>query len=423
MSKLVNFPKIQIKFSENNIYKFTPTQYHTIDKGTGDLYPIVIYELMHIQQENTIKCYIPYYLSDGQTNGIRGDFIFPFMCFQNKDSIECPRKQNIDETRTRMIKYSLCKNLNLSQENLNILESLGSKYKGLANHYTNITDVGLGSFLYRLENLLDFILCVISSNKLKSYESGEMDEIDFIPYYSNKLSNDNLEKFKNNSDPSKSEYEHDYEYYKHWLNNIYIPEKDSKYIFNRQKMFELFSRNSNVLHSEYRVKIIKLLNIIRNNISTIFREQLTIENNYLDIYKFNIMTILDFNKIINVCVNSTINKNIADNFNIYKSISTDLYIDFIKKSNLGDLKKILVSNKCKSDSIEHIITKKWKSTCSSNIYNKLDSENKRKSDNSRNADYIKENDTIKKQKVGGHYNKYLKYKQKYLLLKNNQSNK
>ena len=97
-----------------------------------------------------IEAYIPYYLSDGSTNDLRANLIFPFVCFneRNPNILSCPYNINFGEGT--LYKYSVGKNLDLSK----------------IIHQSNTQSVGINSVISRIENLLDFIICLVFSNKL-----------------------------------------------------------------------------------------------------------------------------------------------------------------------------------------------------------------------------------------------------------------
>ena len=48
-------------------------------------YIVIMYSIIFTHGNEIIKAEIPYYISDGHTNHLRANMIFPFICFNNKD--------------------------------------------------------------------------------------------------------------------------------------------------------------------------------------------------------------------------------------------------------------------------------------------------------------------------------------------------
>lgn len=414
----INFPMIKIKFNENSYFQFNPISiYNLKTEKRNEVYPVAIYELLY----NNVKCQIPYYLSDGKTNGIRGDFLFPFMCYQNPNNIDCPRYDEISKTPSRLIKYQYCKNIDLSKENTKIINSLNKSNAGLNEFYRKNTDVGLGSFLSRLENLLDLIIGIIGNSKLDKYDVN-LTEKEFIPYIEDV--NDNLEKFIKLYNDNHYKLS-DAGYYTYWYDKYWKNKDDSqkKYILRK------FKNKLVSFPSEYRQKIIKLMIVLKKELLNLLNTNIIILDNYKNLYDLNTISVNDFNEKIKICLNGSINSNMEINYELYKKISDQFYInviDLMKTKKNEFLNSLFTFPLCKSNNLNQAITKKWHSNCSNKEYIKSKKINspitKRKREDevlplSKKQKEISENNI-----EGGYYAKYIKYKYKYLSLKESVNN-
>jgi len=142
-----------------HIIKFyTPNKRFTFIPITGysfqspHTYIVIIYLLILLDKRThrTVEAIIPYYLSDGSTNDLRANLIFPFVCFneQNPNILNCPYNRNYH--KGTLYKYLVGRNLDLSK----------------VIHPSTISTMGINSVLSRIENLLDLIICLFFSNKL-----------------------------------------------------------------------------------------------------------------------------------------------------------------------------------------------------------------------------------------------------------------
>ena len=112
---------------------------------------VVLYELNYGRH----KTIVPYYISNGHTNKLRANMLFPFMCISFKDSF-CPKKKYKSEQHL-LIKYQLISNLNLTSIYDDIEKELGIH---LEKEKIGNMSCGLKSVLTRIKNLLDFIICI-----------------------------------------------------------------------------------------------------------------------------------------------------------------------------------------------------------------------------------------------------------------------
>ena len=131
-------------------FVFTPITGYSFQIPNTYIVIIYLLRLTEILTGKVIEAIIPYYLSDGSTNDLRANLIFPFVCFneRNPNILSCP--YNIKFGEGTLYKYSVGKNLDLSK----------------IIHQSHTESVGINSVISRIENLLDFIICLVFSNKL-----------------------------------------------------------------------------------------------------------------------------------------------------------------------------------------------------------------------------------------------------------------
>lgn len=156
--------RIFFSYGENK-FRFIPIRAYKVF-----VYTVIIYELTSYNNLGDIEsAIIPYYVSDGETNGLNADLIFPFSSFneQNPDRLIAPYSDVWD--RGTLYKYRVAENLRFD---LRLDDSSRLHERG-----------GLQSVLPRLVNLLDFIICILSSDKVN--ESIVVNLLSFRPtaYY------------------------------------------------------------------------------------------------------------------------------------------------------------------------------------------------------------------------------------------------
>lgn len=75
--------------ASGHLFTFMPTScYHV-----NNTYYVFMYQLTHEFPDKTrVETIIPYYMSDGKTNRLYADMLYPFMCFNStqKDPPVCP---------------------------------------------------------------------------------------------------------------------------------------------------------------------------------------------------------------------------------------------------------------------------------------------------------------------------------------------
>ena len=375
----INIPNIIFNIDQITTVEIIPDSYYNVNL-VDSIKLVVIYNIIYRNNvEIILKARIPYYISDGETNGLRINTLLPFICFYTKEYSNCidvkygPHKDNYG----LLFKYGLYKNINLNiynQEIKDLYKSKTTTYNDIVqkNIYTDTIDIikksfkggGLLSFIGRIENLLDLILC-LSSYKLNTTSEDDIeDQSLYIPFY-----------------------------YK-FIGFIYDESSinpDTKY--NIIKYNETFRTpriktsinmsDTNMRYTLYRSlllsKLLELKNNIIGNISTdttsvdppnnLFK----ISYNNININDFHIIDSVHFNKIIDprICEDGELTINSIKNTINYYSISNIMISSLLEKR--PDLKNIIILNELNEGSLRmentplDNIVKKWHSECRKNI--------------------------------------------------------
>jgi hypothetical protein len=351
-----NIFKITVKL-ENYNFEFTPTKLYLLVDTIN--YVACNYNLKMINNKTTevTESNIPYYISNGKTNQLRANLLFPFMCFNEEvTKYICPYTNSGNLAKGGLIKYEIINTLQTIKIANSINSKVDSKYLETLKQISRNETIGILSVLGRINNLLDFLIC-INNNNIINY-----DEKNIMKYHPI-IENDNDE-----LDMSKTEeldlYSHLFDKYK-----TYLLEVLQKYIINIRKF-----------------------NFIKFELVDI------------SIDKENIITKSFFNKyknIPNICKDHKINEESIKNINDYGKISLQLGIE-IEQELKNKMTKYLESNKSLGLPPDNIIFIK---------------------------DFIElfENPLILKDRLLQNqilswnarcYKKYLKYKRKYMQLKN-----
>jgi hypothetical protein len=346
---------------------------------------VVIYQFTYYNEKNEKSIStIPYYLSDGYTNGLRANMLFPFMCVHmNPDNIQnCPYSSS--QTNGLLLKYKICKNLNFNKLNEWINKKFNEyiKDKNISidlidkfNKY-NTQTVGLTSILLRMENLLDFII-TISSDQIKDFEFNKTNgqynlKTDIIRY-------------------------RPYGEYKYKSNNPIIVDLKYKINFNNYEdisELEIFKQDYIKMCDVYRNFLLVVLSDYNKKISNIFKidDSIILETDETSL-NFNPLVKItreEFNERYPVCSsnNTKINENLENYFYISESLGLILKNYLIHQGETNDIFYKMISEKCDK--------KATPPTCILNRHlNKWDVKCKKK---------------------------YLKYKMKYLALKKSINN-
>ena len=136
-----------------------------------------------------LKTTIPYYVSNGITNKLRANLLYPFMCYSNMiDARVCPFNVNVEGNpfSSVLIKYNVVESIDINVVERKLLENFKSLARdpgfeaSFVDQLTRIIERqsdrnDLVSVLKRLTNLVDFIIC-ISCDSVQKFKPTQ-DEI------------------------------------------------------------------------------------------------------------------------------------------------------------------------------------------------------------------------------------------------------
>jgi hypothetical protein len=169
-----NFYKITIEL-ENYSFVFTPTKlYLLIDNNSGN-YVTCIYNLKMINNTNKeiIESNIPYYISNGHTNKLRANLLFPFICFNEENSkYECPYHNNNKLANGGLFKYDFIRILDMESINNSIKSKIPANKLKLLIDRSKEEIIGLSSVITRITNILDFLICINNKNVINYEEKN-----------------------------------------------------------------------------------------------------------------------------------------------------------------------------------------------------------------------------------------------------------
>jgi hypothetical protein len=171
-----------------HIFKCHPKECYNVTDETSEEkdYKVIMYDLHHEFRGAIKKATIPYYVSNGSTNRLNADMLFPFMCFTDRlnDEPKCPHSisrpgQTSNLNNFGLIKYNVTKNMDtqaiVTSVNQNYLQKHSPVGLDVLSSLSKQNTIGITSIFVRIENVLDFIICC-SSEKLVEYKKEYTDE-------------------------------------------------------------------------------------------------------------------------------------------------------------------------------------------------------------------------------------------------------
>lgn len=379
-------------------------------------YLVFLYELTYTYQNEILTAIIPYYMSDGATNGVRVNALLPFMCFneyvegkpQSEYSNSCPFSKN---TYGLLYKYVSCNNINFNNLNnlitssCNFIEPEKKELIFKEHYYQKIAySIGGGpySFLPRIQNILDFIIC-ISSHKISTIDNLS-DQRLYLPIFN--LKNE-IEKYYENAKQSNEQAKKFYDRFRklsnppvrtEWEDTIMKMNKDEK-IFNQQII--------DSVPTCYRYNLLKIL----KKLHEITRINILSNLEFIEVNgNINLINYVEFNKMIRICESSKIPDYTNENYEIYKLISAKMFNIFsIKKQSISEISynNISLLSFCIENNLDQNISA-FNATCDYEAF--IEGEKQ-------NIENIEPSPSKRKRVKGGYYEKYLKYKKMYLMLK------
>jgi len=357
-----NFFKITASL-ENYNFEFKPTIIYLLvgEYEYVSNYIVCVYNLKmtHKKTEEIIESNIPYYMSNGLTNHLRANLLLPFICFNIEETKEdCPYYFGRRLSQGGLFKYGIINNLKIDDIQENINGEINKKYLTELVKRSDNKRIGILSFVGRIDNLLDFLICLNNKN-IFNYEERYIQK--YHPIINNILDELNMDVI------SKVSYD------------------DSEDEYKKHLLFEL----------KRLITDFKKLEIINF-------EQVDIK-----LEKDNIVTKSFFNKYINnpkICKDHILNEDAISNVNNYGIISKEFGSEINLKLNFiidKELQKEEDSSNLLPENLDNfIIASEFDSLIDSTV----------------NLEKDLLNIGIEKWEAKC-YKKYLKYKTKYIKLK------
>ena len=169
---------------EGRIIMMTPIHFYNVEFSVRYvvMYKLSVTHKNEKDRTKDIESIIPYYISNGQTNKLRANMLYPFMCYSDwNNQGMCPfYVEETDKIRrksenTLLLKYLINPNYKyskleeivlhnfLNKEGPENIEHKQKQYDELVKKSINLSR-GLPSILPRIRNLLDLVICIINDN-------------------------------------------------------------------------------------------------------------------------------------------------------------------------------------------------------------------------------------------------------------------
>lgn len=332
MSMSMSFSKIWIRSDTKGAIEMEPVAFYEITDHSVKY--VVMYRLRFISSSTgskteSIESFIPYYVSDGATNKLRANMLYPFMCYSSISHADsCP--YNIDRKGDQshfpvLLKYNILDNLNIDALESELFATFSTLFPDLPLEIAalgekiriplNKNDRGhdLISVLQRITNLADFLVC-ISSDSIRHFNAGtERQAIENGKYCP--LS------------PVQTDDGSDY-------TNLSIFGKQGLYM---TKTATGLDNASSPFNKHFRMSILATLNklyrlFFHNGIMTVIPSEFVPQR----------ITVTDFNEIANVCNKPSAKINLK-NYKIISNAITEVVTDFdLGEPTRSQLESILV---------------------------------------------------------------------------------
>ena len=361
----MNFNQITIHEETRGTSIITPENFYTISDDSVKY--VVMYSLKFIDINpdiSIIETKIPYYISDGATNKLRANMLYPFMCYSNLGEVEnCP----YDTSRYNslipspnlftsvLLKYKIDTTINIDKLEEDLLNTFLGIYPDLHNEGNTLRTMlidysrkstNLISVLPRITNLVDFIICITN------------DVIQDFDYTSHQTKTD-IDNGKYSPLNAELKLEHNY---------------TDLSIFHHEIIHDLDRHLgiTNIFNNHFRLVILTILNKYYNLF--VNYDLFTIQKIHLET---EIITTHMFNTIANICQKEIAKKNMQN----YKLISNEIIdtingkIDLsltISEKDRAILKSIIILSVKTQETDDEIYSKslkRWKSQCLSKAVN------------------------------------------------------
>ena len=193
-----SFAKITLCTDNNDCIIIQPKKFYIIEDS--NVRYVIIYNLLYIDHDKSvqpIESEIPYYISNGETNMLRANLLYPFLCYSTlRDRNICP----FDYTRLNnpkddgsigiLLKYHIGNNIDIDALETELLSRLvdlpDESERDITRHdwiERNVSNSksnnpsGITSHLSRIDNLIDFIIFIMSETIINFNYVNENEDI------------------------------------------------------------------------------------------------------------------------------------------------------------------------------------------------------------------------------------------------------
>ena len=165
------YPSIIISH-DKTLISIYPVEYLRVNHIEEDKYNyVILYNISYQSTDTSLSTTIPYYISDGKTNNLRAQLLFPFFCFEKGEQYmeTCP--SNKIYSNLKLNKYNIIKNINTDLLNdkiiLDFITMIGpdkptDTFLTLLKKYNEDHGKNLLSVSPRIGNILDLVICIFT---------------------------------------------------------------------------------------------------------------------------------------------------------------------------------------------------------------------------------------------------------------------
>jgi hypothetical protein len=293
-----------MQFGTNGRITMTPVKFYEITDHHVKY--IAMYHLKFTAPGITdVEATIPYYVSDGTTNKLRANMLYPFMCYSSMSQADdCPynMRRNRNQFMHILLKYSIIANIDIDALERKLfaifLRTFSSEHeeieklriKLIVPSNKDLRGNDLISVLQRITNLIDFLIC-ISCDSVRKFTVDERQAIEDGKY----------------CPLSKGQMDAGIDYA-----DLSIPGEQGDYAYKNERDITVNDNARSPFNAHFRLAILATLHTYY---------QLFVDSGIVQMTQIEFIpepkTVAEFNKIAGVC-----NKRVAQtNIKNYKIIS------------------------------------------------------------------------------------------------------
>lgn len=285
--------------NENLEIRLTPVEFFNVEFAVRY---VCMYRISMIDKKDPLKTQetiIPYYISNGQTNRLRANMIYPFMCYSDwiNQGIcpffeDNPHKMKFKHRPSLLLKYQIGPNFNFTKLENQVIDNFIEK-DGIDGHEKKRIEyallhkeshglsIGLPSVLPRLRNFMDFILCIMNENII--HFSPETDNIKCFRPLQDNADPQYIDMHKCNNIPEEQTAEDDYRFVLLTILNRFANLVITHQLIDELQMVKLnaipiskedFNKHVKACDREYIIKNTTSYGIISQEFRNVFKDRI-----------------------------------------------------------------------------------------------------------------------------------------------------